>query len=308
MKILVIYASQSGQLKDILEHLVADMPADTTIDFARIELEQPFPFPWSSDTFFDAMPECILQVPSVMKPLPGILMQDFDLVILGYQPWFLAPSNPTTSFLKSTWAKVLEGKPVITVIGCRNMWLNAQEKVKVELQRLQARLVGNIVLEDRHSNLVALLTIIRWMFKGQKEASGWLPAAGVADAEIAAARRFGPPIVQHFRNNTLDLLQDDLLAKDAILLRPNLVIIERRGASQFPKWAKKARAKGGPGDPERKPVIDNFKRLLLVSIFVLSPISNLLAKLQTAFSHKKLKREVTYFKGVHYEKGKIGLR
>lgn len=307
MKILVLYSSQSGQLRTIIDYLTTDIQKEAGVHVAEIKLEQPFPFPWTSDTFFDAMPECVLQVPSAIKPMPRILEDDYDLVILGYQPWFLSPSNPTTSFLKSEWARVLTGKPVVTVMGCRNMWLNAQEKVKASLLALNAQLVGNIVLEDRHSNLVALFTIIRWMFKGQKEASGWLPTAGVSDEEMAAAQRFGRPILEHLRAGTLDRLQEELLRLDAVILRPNLVIIERRGAAQFPKWAAKARAKGLPGNPERKKVIGIFKRLLMVSIFVLSPISALLARLQVAFSHRKLKREVAYFKGVDYEKGRIGV-
>jgi len=308
MNILVIYATQSGQLRSILDRLMTDMIPEAHVDFAEIELLQPYPFPWSSDRFFDAMPECVLEIPSAIKPMPQILERAYDLVILGYQPWFLSPSNPTTSFLKSEWAKALQGKPVITVIGCRNMWLNGQEKVKAALLGLQAQLVGNIVLEDRHSNLVALLTIIRWMFKGQKKASGWLPDAGVSDEEILASKRFGAPILQHYRQNNLSQLQDTLLKMDAVILRPNLIIIERRGAGQFPHWAMKARNQGLPGNKERMKVIMNFKRLLLVSIFVLSPISALLAKIQVAFQHKKLKREVDYFKNVQFEPGRIGIQ
>ncbi len=172
-----------------LNNIVKDIQGEAEIDFAEIKLVKPFPFPWSSATFFDAMPECVLQIPSDIHPMPELKAKDYDLIIFGYQPWFLSPSNPANSFLKSEWARVLKGKPVLTVIGCRNMWLNAQEKVKAELQQLGANHVGNIVLEDSHGNLVSLLTIIRWMFKGQKEASGKLPAAGVAERDIKGAQK-----------------------------------------------------------------------------------------------------------------------
>ena len=37
---------------------------------------------------------------------------DYDLVVLGYQTWYLSPSLPTTGFLKSRYAKVLKGKTI----------------------------------------------------------------------------------------------------------------------------------------------------------------------------------------------------
>src|SRR5207248_896006 len=45
-------------------------------------------------------------------------------------------------------------------------------------------------------NLISLFTVIRWSFSGQKEASRWLPAAGVQDKDIEAAARFGRPILE----------------------------------------------------------------------------------------------------------------
>ncbi len=53
---------------------------------------------------------------------------------LAYQVWFLSPSLPVTAFLKSAAAAVLKDTPVITFIACRNMWLSAQEKMKVMLR------------------------------------------------------------------------------------------------------------------------------------------------------------------------------
>lgn len=305
MKILALYSTQSGQLRDILNNIVKDIQGEAEIDFAEIKLVKPFPFPWTSATFFDAMPECVLQIPSEIHPMPELKAKEYDLIIFGYQPWFLSPSNPANSFLKSEWAQVLKGKPVLTVIGCRNMWLNAQEKVKAELEILGANHVGNIVLEDHHGNLVSLLTIIRWMFKGQKAASGRLPAAGVADHDIKGAQKYGMPVLQHLKQNKINNLQQDLLQLGAINLRPNLIVLEKRGVSQFPKWAKRARAKGGPGSPERRPVIKTFQNILMVAIFVLSPITTLIAKIQTAINKKQLLKEVEYFKGVGYQPGKL---
>ncbi len=188
--ILVIYYSQTGQLKQIIDHILQPIHQLCDIEIAEIQPRIPFPFPWTSDVFFDCMPESVQQIPEEILPL-SISNKHFDLVILGYQPWFLSPSIPCTSFLQSQYASILKNQNVLTVIGSRNMWLNAQEKVKQKLIDLNANLVGNIVLFDRSPNLLSILTIIRWSFKGQKEAIKYMLEAGVQKKDIQNASRFG---------------------------------------------------------------------------------------------------------------------
>ncbi|ULT44347.1 hypothetical protein KRR40_13935 [Niabella defluvii] len=50
---------------------------------------------------------------------------------MGWQPWNLSPSIPFNSILQDEKFKnLIKGTPVITISGCRNMWINAQEKKK----------------------------------------------------------------------------------------------------------------------------------------------------------------------------------
>jgi len=305
-RILVLYYTQTGQLRQILDNVVADIALKADVDYATIDPVQPFPFPWSALQFFDAMPETVEHLPAPVKPLSkAVLDKDYDLVIFGYQPWFLNPSQPTTAFLQSEYAQVFKDKPVITVVGCRNMWLHAQEKVKGYLQSVNARLVGNIVLTDTNPNLVSLLTVIRWAFKGQKEASGMLPAAGVQDKDIAGAKRFGETIFKHFADNNLIDLQRALLAQGAVQLNPGLVVLEQRGIRNFRKWAKFIREKGGPGDSNRAGRVLLFKNLLLVAIFILSPISTATALIKQVAKRNSLLKDVDYFKQLAYEEGRL---
>lgn len=307
MKILVLYYTQTGQLRQILDSVVQDIKDKADIDFACFEPQKAFPFPYKASEFFDAMPETVIRIPVAMKPLPAhIFDKEYDLVILGYQPWFLNPSQPTTSFLKSDEAKkLLRGKPVVTVVGCRNMWLHGQEKVKEDLKDIGANLVGNIVLTDTNPNLVSLITIIRWAFSGHKEATKWLPPAGVQNRDIEAAHRFGQPIYDHLANNELDKLQSKLLDAGAIHLNPGLVLLEKSGIKRFRFWAKFIREKGGPGDANRLGRVMLFKNLLLVGIFILSPISSLTAAIKLQIQKRALLRDVEYFKQISYEKGRI---
>jgi len=304
--ILVLYYTQSGQLRDILEHLVKDIKNQASIDFVEVEPVTPFPWPWNAYEFFDAMPETVQRIGREIKTLPvSVHQKQYDLVILGYQPWFLNPSQPITGFLHSDEVSILAGKPVITVVGSRNMWLNSQEQIKQDLIKLNATLVGNIVLIDKQPNLISTLTVVRWAFKGQKEASGWLPAAGVQDDDIRATSRFGPVILKHLSANTLQQLQPELLSLGAISLDPGLVLLEQRGIKNFRYWSKFIREKGGPGDPNRKSRVKLFQRLLFVGIFILSPLSSLTAFIKLQLKKKSLLKDVDYFKSVQYEKGRI---
>jgi hypothetical protein len=305
-RILVLYYTQSGQLRTLIDSILQDITAHAEIDFAPITPQLPFPFPWDTHAFFDAMPETVAHLPAPVNPIrEDVYGKEYDLIILGYQPWFLNPSQPITAFLQSAYAKVLENKPVLTVVGCRNMWLHAQEKVKEYLLRRNARLVGNIVLADTHSNIISTLTIIRWAFKGQKEASGWLPAAGVPEKEVRAATRFGKTIWNALLDNDLATLQEKLLRQNAVVLKPGLVLLEQRGIRNFRKWSEFIRAKGGPGDRNRKGRITLFKNLLAVAIFILSPITSFAAFIQLQFHRKKRSEAVAYFKGLQYERGRI---
>jgi hypothetical protein len=305
-RILVVYYTQTGQLREILDNVIADIEGQADIDYAQIEPVNPFPFPWKALEFFDAMPETVEHLPAPIKPLPAeILSKHYDLVIFGYQPWFLNPSQPTTAFLKSEFAGVFKNRPVMTVIGCRNMWLHAQEKVKEYIEAANGRLVGNIVLNDTNSNLVSLLTVIRWSFKGQKEASGLLPAAGVQQEDIMGAKRFGDTIYKHLKDDNLIALQQELLEQGAINLRPGLVILEQRGIKNFRFWAKFIRERGGPGDPNRSGRVLMFKNLLLVAIFVLSPISSFTALIKLLIKRNSLLKDVDYFKQLQFEKGRL---
>lgn len=303
-KILVVYYSQSGQLREILDSLLQDIHHHCEIDFHAIQPEKPFPFPWTTHTFFDCMPESVLQIPEPIQPL-HIQHKAYDLVILGYQPWFLSPSIPFNSFLQSPQAQILQGKQVLTVIGSRNMWLNAQEKTKLALRKLNASLCGNIVLFDRNPNLLSVLSIVRWSFKGQKEASRFLPAAGVQTQDIAACRRLGPTILQSIQQQQFSTLQEKLLALQAVELNAALIVLEKRAIKNFRKFSLFIKEKGQRGQIERLPRVRLFQRLLFVGVFILSPISSLTASISSLINRKKLSKEAEYFKNIAYKENAI---
>ena len=182
--VLVIYYSQSGQLERIARNISMPLLESEEINvyFHEVKLEKPFPFPWDKESFFDAFPESFLQIPTALKPISDdLLSRKYDLILLNYQVWYLSPSIPLNSFLKSPEAKVLlNNTPVVTISGSRNMWIMAQEKIKALLKQNGANLKGNIALVDRVGNLISVITIVEWMFSGvKKKYLGIFPLPGV---------------------------------------------------------------------------------------------------------------------------------
>jgi hypothetical protein len=296
-RILVIYFSQSGQLKSILDSVTAPLiQAGHEVEYCFTEAIPAFPFPWTSDQFFGTFPETFMGIPCQMKPIEPKYGNNYDLILVGYSPWYLSPSIPAASFLQSPQAKtLLKDKPVITVIGCRNMWLMSQEKVKKYLQSAGGRLIGNIALRDKAGNLTSVLTIIRWLMKGRQGASGLLPRAGVSEEDISGATRFGDEIAAACEKERFEDIQMALNAQGAVLVKPNLLLFERNGSKIFKMWATKILKKGPYGDSRRGSNLKLFKAYLITVLFVVSPIGNAVFLIIKLFISKKVKRDIEYF-------------
>ncbi|WP_294247914.1 dialkylrecorsinol condensing enzyme DarA [uncultured Chryseobacterium sp.] len=298
--ILVIYYTQTGQLEEIVKNMARpfeDKAEEYEVTYYNIRLKKDFPFPWPSDVFFNTFPESYLQIPSEILPPPAeVLNTKFDLVLFGYQVWYLTPSIPIISFLKSGYAEnILKDTPVVTVSGTRNMWMLSQEKLKVYLRDLKAKLVGNIALVDRHDNYTSVLTILRWMTTGKKEKSGMLPAAGVSQEEINGAGKYGTIIEKHFAGNTMDALQPDLVRNGAVEIRAFLVRVEKVGNKIFTVWSNLIIKK-----KEKRPLlIKFFKVYLMAAIWIISPIVLVPHLLTTPIFWFKRKKQREYLQGIN---------
>lgn len=298
--ILVIYYSQTGQLEDIVRNIAKPFEAQKEkydVTYYNIQLKEDFPFPWPGDVFFNTFPESYLQIPKeILPPSEEILNKKYDLILFGYQVWYLTPSIPIISFLKSDYAeRILKDTPVVTISGTRNMWMLSQEKLKVYLRDLQAKLVGNIALVDRHDNYTSVLTILRWLTTGQKEKSGMLPAAGVSDEEISDSVKYGEIIERHFNNNDLNNLQPDLVKNGAIEIRAFLVRVEKVGNKIFTVWSNLIIKK-----KEKRPLlIKFFKVYLMAAIWIISPVVLVLHLLTTPIFWFKRQKQKRYLQGIN---------
>lgn len=304
--VLVIHYSQSGQLTEILNNIMqpVSLREEVSITHLKLEMENGFPFPWTKEAFFGAFPDTFLQIPSRLKPIPqDVLNQTFDLIILGYPVWFLTPSIPTNSFLMSPEGKQLLGKtPVITVIGCRNMWIMAQEKVKKLLKICDAQLVGNIALVDRHINHISVITIVQWMFTGKKKRFlGIFPKPGVSQKDIDESHKFGTVILPHLLNGDYTALQDNLLKKGAVVIKPFLITVDKKANVIFGKWAKFIHSKSKKGENKRRLLVKLFNFYLIFAIWVIAPIVFILFLLTYFPLWGKIKKQKQYYSSIELQ-------
>ena len=268
-KILAIYYSQSGQLKDIINNFCAPLiEAGHEVDEVRVSMENEFVFPWTTKRFFSVMPDCVLGNPAPLKPF-NLKYNKYDLILLGWQPWFLSPSIPYNSLMHDeTFLKVLENTPVITITGVRNMWANAFEKVKLMLNNAKAKHVGTVALYDKHLNLVSIFTIFHWMLTARKDRYlGFFPLPGVADEDIVNTKNYGKLALPYLEKNEWNGLLQELIKVKAVDPKFHLMFIEGKAGIMFKLWAKLISKK------ENKSFwLAAFKYYLLIALFIAAPI------------------------------------
>ena len=298
-KILVLYYSQTGQLTRIVDNLLKPVRRipEVSVVIEELQPDPPYPFPWSAYRFCDVFPESVAGTPCRLRPLTCDLDDDYDLIILAYTVWYLAPAIPVSTFLQSPEAaRLFQNRPVVTLIGCRNMWLLAQERVKRAIADVGGRLCGNIVLTDRTNNLIGVLTIAVWMLTGRKDRFlKVFPLPGISEEDIEAAERFGAPLAERLADESLALDQGELNELGAVQVKPSLLIMEKRISKIFAIWSRFIRNKGGPGEPGRKKRVRAFMVYLIAAVILLAPLASIAAVVLTVLKREKIRAEIDYF-------------
>jgi hypothetical protein len=299
-QVLIVHFSQTGQLDRLAQSVCEPLQqcSDIQLDFLQLQPAQPYPFPWPFLGFFRIFPETVLMRPQPLLPLAVDASKRYDLVILAYQVWFLSPSQPMTAFLASSEAaQLLKGTPVVTLIGCRNMWLMAQEKVKNRLTELGARLVDNVALTDACGTAASFLATPLWLFTGRQKPYSWVPRAGIAEVEIVAASRFGTSIAQRLTADDQPIEQPMLTGLGAVRIDEKLIASEKVGNRSFQLWSRLLAALGPQQSRRRGAGLVVYIVFLLCLIVTVVPLSALLKKLLAPLLKQRTQREKAYFAG-----------
>ncbi|HTF13057.1 MAG TPA: dialkylresorcinol condensing enzyme [Burkholderiales bacterium] len=297
-RVLLVHFSQTGQLARVARRLASPLAGagDAELVEEVLRPRRPYPFPWPVWRFLDAMPETVLLEPPALEPLAVGADERFDLVVLAYQVWYLAPCGPMTAFLKSEEGKrLLRGRPVVTVIACRNMWLVAQETVKQLIREAGARLLDNVAFTDQGGTLSTFVTTPRWLLTGRRNPFWGLPAAGVAEEEIAKADRFGLALLNALR---ADREREDapmLAGLGAARVDPRLIFSERAARRAFSVWSRLIRLGGAPGSIARMPMLALFSVYLVAMILSVVPASLLVQRITRPLFAARLRSLQAYY-------------
>ena len=213
----------------------------------------------------------------------------FDLVVLAYQVWFLSPSLPVTGFLASSAARVLKDKPVITFIACRNMWLQAQEKMKGALQSLGATLIDNVVLIDQGPAWSTFITTPRWLLTGKRD---WFwkifPPAGVRERDISAFTRFGRALAGSLEKLESAPGQSLLWGLGSVRVNPRFIVGEKVAHRGFSIWSRFFRRIGKQGNRLRRSLLVVYLLFLFCMITIMLPVSIVVRAILQPFLRKRL--------------------
>lgn len=299
-RVLAVGYSQTGQLDAVLDSVLGPLRDAAHIELTRVFLKplQPYPFPWPFWRFFDAFPETVYEEPD---PIDEALIPqgvDFDLVIFAYQVWFLSPSMPAMAFLQSSRGqRLLRGRPVVTVVGCRNMWLVAQEKVKRHLAALDARLVDNVVLTDSAHSAATFISTPLWMLTGRRGPflGGWVPAAGISKEDIAAASRFGEAVAAAFPHRPNCDTSPMLEGLGAVKINEHLIASEHFADRSFRVWGDLLRKLGPPGGRIRRAVLGLYVVFLITLILTVVPASAVVKRLVAPITWERIARQRSYY-------------
>lgn len=293
-KVVVFYFTQSGQALIAAKHICAPLEDACNVIYKRIIPQHEYPFPWTKRAFFDVFPETRLgQPPSGIKPIDFSDIADADLIMIVGQSWFLSPSLPLQSFFTDDAVKTyLQGRDVVFVNVCRNMWITTLYGIRQYIEDAKARFVGHIVLQDTHPNYISAMTIVRWLIGGHKQSTLCLPAAGISDKEMLESSRFGDTILKALQQNATSQLPVRLMAVGAVEYKPSVAFIEKIGHRMFGLWARFIKKKGDMGEPRRRLRLSLFYYYLIFVIFFISPIAQLFFKLTYPFRNIRKAKQV----------------
>ncbi|KVN88880.1 hypothetical protein [Burkholderia ubonensis] len=296
--ILIVQYSQSGQLTEVARHFMRPLEADDGIELHVLTLKPvpAYPFPWPFGQFLNAFPETVQLAPPPLEPFDLDQSFSFDLIVLFYQVWYLSPAPPMTAFLKSdAGRRLLNGRPVVTIIVCRNMWLTAQETTKRLLQDAGASLRDNVVLTDRASTWKTLITTPRWLMTGRRDSWLGLPRAGVSPDDIAGAARFGEAIRLALHNEEERRSSPMLSGLGAVAVDPSLILSERIAYRGFRLWSAAIMRAGKPGSTSRGAMLTLFAAWLVLAILFILPVSSLVRRLISPFMRRRLENMQRYY-------------
>lgn len=209
-RVIALYSSLTQQTERVvLEVAGALQSGGHQVALEKLELQEPYPLPLPAPTLARLLKQAVSgrwPAPPV-QPLSGPLPEQPDLIILGYQPWFMTPSVPMHAFLKSEQAALLKGRPVIGLLTCRGMYARASGLFREWVEAQGGQVVEQRVWCDQ-SPEPGNFASLGYMLKHGHEPRGGLmkqliPPFGPGEAGFIRARQYGESLSARLHTGTL---------------------------------------------------------------------------------------------------------
>ncbi len=233
-KALILYYSQAGQTERALAEFAASIEKDFSCDFKKIVPNEIFQFPWKIRDFFRVFPRAVQGLAPTIQPLQ-INWNDYELIILGAQVWFLSPSLPLQGFLQSAQALGLRNKKVVTIMTCRNLWHSASKTLHQMLLKNGAEHLGQITLAETSPVWASFVTTPRWMLTGKKARFLFFPPAGISDEEFIKFRAKGARLVSKMQPGAVFTIDSSVFGSN--LNQVSLKLMDSIGIHFFKVWS-----------------------------------------------------------------------
>lgn len=279
-RILVVYYSQTGEVRRAIDAFVTPFSdSGAVVDIVQLEPQPPYPYPWKFGAFLRIFPDCLNgDAPEVNAP--GLSIEtDYDLIVLGYQVWFLSPSLPIQGFLQSKSSAILQGRPLITLTVCRNMWHNGFLKLRRMLEAKGAHLVDNIVVTHQGPAWSTFITTVRSLLTGKKNEMLGLPSASVDQRRIDEVKAMGGVVAEHLNSSSPMPGESMLKGHGAVHIDRNYLVPEIIAGRAFLAWARAAKAIGRRSTLGRTLFLYLFIFTLAIGIVTVIPLTMLGLKL-----------------------------
>lgn len=198
-RILAVYFSLTQQTRKVIGALEEALVAGGhEVDHLELELADdkyklPHSFPnfWKDWALTTAGKQIKVNLVPKTAPRP---VEDYDLVILGYQPWFMKPSFPVRTWLTSAAGSILEGKKVVSVITARGAWKACFAEANRLVKAQGGEIVDSLALCAQVGDPMNFMQLSRWLFRNDDPDQSYqrkYGPYGVGDVGIAAANAFG---------------------------------------------------------------------------------------------------------------------
>jgi hypothetical protein len=301
-RVTVYWYSQTGQLLESV-CAVTDPLQKAGWDIRKVEVRprDAFPFPWPVRRFFGVFAACVDPdaAPEITARPPVAEDDDADLVVFAFPVWYLAPALPMRA-LVGTEPEAFDGRAVIGLVACRNMWYSAALEVQRLMGAAGGRYLGTIAAVDTASAHITFVTTLRWLLAGRREASWGFGRAGVGSdeldrlallgeriAELAPAQgdatSKGPELAPRqpeaapdqappasgpaFEDALADRVRDLLAAHDAAPVNHPLAAADLLAGKAFRIWGRLIRAAGRRGEVQRAALTGAFVLWLTGAVF-----------------------------------------